>query len=104
MIKPVSPYITDAVAHIFYYTQHMATVHYEDGKLHVHKEVIDEAKKTQSQSESPASKKDNSTADHISTTYKNITGPFFNPFTYFPCSTVLTHDNFSYGDFPPPRI
>ena len=36
--KPVLPALSDAVAHIFWYSEHMATVHYEHGKYHVHYE------------------------------------------------------------------
>lgn len=66
IIKPVSPYFSDAVAHIFYYTQHMATVHYEDGSFHVHKEVMEKSAQSEKQQEVPASKKNNSGTDHLS--------------------------------------
>lgn len=45
MLKPVMPYISDTVAHVFWYSQHMATLHYEDGKYHVHKQSVAEIKK-----------------------------------------------------------
>lgn len=103
IVKPVTPYITDAVAHIFYYSQHMASVHYEDGKFHVHKEVVDNAKKTESQKELPASKKDNSTADHISLQQKerniNLTVT-----TSYPAElTAILLNNYLAGEYPPPR-
>ncbi|HMU71966.1 MAG TPA: hypothetical protein PKD93_04470 [Ferruginibacter sp.] len=68
MLKPVSPYISDTIAHIFYYAQHMATVHYENGKFHVHKEVIDVAKEEAAPKDQTSSKKDNSISDHLATT------------------------------------
>lgn len=46
LVKPVLPYIKDAVAHIFWYTDHLSSVHYENGKYHVHLEALREAKKT----------------------------------------------------------
>ncbi|HNF02514.1 MAG TPA: hypothetical protein PKL81_11080 [Ferruginibacter sp.] len=68
MLKPVSPYISDTIAHIFYFAQHMATVHYENGKFHVHKEVIDVAKEEAAPKDQTSSKKDNSISDHLATT------------------------------------
>ena len=103
MLKPVAPYISDAVAHIFYYSQHMATVHYENGKLHVHKEIIDNAKKDDPAKENPSSKKENSANDHISFHKNdeqqklNIVIVHSNP----PASFLLTND--PHRDYPPPR-
>ena len=34
------PVINDVVAHIFFKMQHMATVHYENGKHHLHVELL----------------------------------------------------------------
>ena len=45
IFKPVMPTIADTMAHIFWYSHHMATVHYENGKYHVHLEYADAAKK-----------------------------------------------------------
>ena len=39
VLKPVSPFIADTVEHILNYTKHMATVHYENGKYHLHTEL-----------------------------------------------------------------
>lgn len=104
MIKPVSPHIADTVAHIFYYTQHMATVHYEDGNFHVHNEMLQEAKNTEKQNEVPASKKDNSTNDHIRTLEKAFTVSS-KTITLYPLpSAAALIDNYLQGDFPPPRI
>ncbi len=52
--KPLLPFITDTIAHIFWYSEHVATVHYENGKYHVHLENIDAAKKSQSEKNTPA--------------------------------------------------
>lgn len=65
LLNPVAPYIADMVAHSFYLNQHIATVHYENGKLHVHKEVKEKAAKEEPAKQSPSSKKNNSANDHI---------------------------------------
>ena len=44
MIKPIMPTIVDVFAHIFNYSEHMATVHFENGKYHVHYDYIEAAK------------------------------------------------------------
>ena len=103
MLKPVSPYISDAVAHIFYYTQHMATVHYENGKYHVHKELVDDTKQSNSEKEAPASKKENSANDHIAIQQKQ-TVPFLpvNISYQFSAASKLIN-NYLAGEYPPPR-
>lgn len=45
VLKPVMPTLADTVAHVFWYSEHMATVHYENGRYHVHLEYADAAKK-----------------------------------------------------------
>lgn len=37
------PILKDVVAHTFFKMQHMATVHYENGKYHVHTEMAEKA-------------------------------------------------------------
>lgn len=44
ILKPLSPIINDIVSHTFDKANHMATVHFENGKYHVHKEIIAETK------------------------------------------------------------
>lgn len=46
LLKPAMPYVTDVLAHSFWYANHMSTVHFENGKYHVHKEVIDTEKES----------------------------------------------------------
>ena len=40
LVKPVLPVISDTIAHIFWYSQHIATVHSEKGKYHLHIAVM----------------------------------------------------------------
>ncbi len=42
LIKPVIPLLNDVIAHTFFKMQHLATVHFENGKYHVHQEVATE--------------------------------------------------------------
>jgi hypothetical protein len=103
MLKPVSPYISDAVEHIFNYTQHMATVHYENGKMHVHKEIVNNAKEDHPAKEMPASKKENSTNDHISLQQKQSIQALAVINSYpIPLAANLLN-NFLVAECPPPR-
>jgi hypothetical protein len=103
MLKPVLPHVSDFVNHIFFYTQHMATVHIENGKMHVHKEIVDNTKKEASQKELPSSKKENSANDHISFHQKETkTVLVLNRIFQIPVSAALQH-NYPQGDYPPPR-
>jgi hypothetical protein len=43
VIKPVLPIANDIIAHTFYKMQHMATVHFENGKYHIHAELARES-------------------------------------------------------------
>lgn len=103
MLKPVLPYVSDFVNHVFFYTQHMATVHIENGKMHVHKEIVDNTKKEASQKELPSSKKENSANDHISFQEKElVTVSILNRIFQIPVSASLQH-NYLPGDYLPPR-
>ena len=39
LVQPVAPLFADALAHVFWNSEHIATVHYENGSYHVHVEV-----------------------------------------------------------------
>lgn len=103
ILKPVSPYITDVFEHIFNYTKHMATIHYENGKYHVHKELIDITKKNIPAKDSAAAKKENSANDHIAFQQKQPAQvlPVIISFQITSASCLL--NNYLPGDYPPPR-
>ncbi|MBL0183060.1 MAG: hypothetical protein IPP96_12495 [Chitinophagaceae bacterium] len=102
MLKPVSPYIADAFAHAFYYTQHMATVHYENGKLHVHKEIVDNAEKDESSKENPSAKKDNTASEHIILQQKDAFHCLQTRSYNLTTSSCLVYQTPG-ADYPPPK-
>ena len=65
MLKPVMPYISDAIAHILFFKDHMATVHAHNGKFHVHLQVSEAAKNDNSDKSANILKKDASDNEHI---------------------------------------
>ncbi len=50
LIKPITPIVNDVVAHTFFKMTHMATVHFENGKYHIHAELQKESQETPSKS------------------------------------------------------
>ena len=104
ILKPALPYVSDFIGHVFFYAQHMATVHIENGKMHIHKEIMDNAKKAASQKELPSSKKENSANDHISLQQKeSIPGSGLKKLFQLPAASTLLY-NYLPGDYPPPRV
>lgn len=72
LLKPVLPAISDKIAHIFWYSEHMATVHYAHGQYHVHMEYTDAAKKGYPEKNNSA-KEDESINIHL---------PFIHDYTF----------------------
>jgi hypothetical protein len=104
MLKPVAPYISDLAAHVFYNSKHMSTVHYENGKLHVHKEIVDNAKKAEPAKETPLSKKDNSANDHISFFKNDVQQEEPACITHIIARSSSLPCKDPSADHPPPRI
>jgi hypothetical protein len=46
VVKPVLPLVGDAIAHTFWKLNHISTTHTENGKDHVHFELLETSKKT----------------------------------------------------------
>lgn len=67
-LKPLVAVLEDVIAHTFYKVQHMATVHYENGKYHLHAELntIAEEENKKSQENVPSSvKADETISVHV---------------------------------------
>ncbi|MBC7627141.1 hypothetical protein [Ferruginibacter sp.] len=106
MLKPVLPYINDVISHTFFYAHHMATVHYENGKYHVHYEIARDIKDQKSdKSTSSNLKKDNLTNEHLVTScLKNnfIVADLATNYLLRP-SPDLLNGNVK-NNYPPPRV
>ena len=105
MFKPVFPYIKNAVNHLVFYKQHMATVHIENGKYHVHVEVTKNAKEDNSNKNTPSSKKENTSTDHVVIINKEVAHIIILTFYRYPlpANDDLLAGNIAYN-YPPPRI
>ncbi|HSZ84725.1 MAG TPA: hypothetical protein VK787_01770 [Puia sp.] len=65
IIRPTVPIIADIIAHTFWYSQHIATVHFENGKYHVHYQSMNEAQKSFPGKNPQNSKTETFIADHL---------------------------------------
>ena len=104
VLKPVLPFITDAVAHIFWYSEHIATVHYEKGKYHVHYESMAAAKKTDSQKSVPVSKTETAFSEHFMNTSRFVfsSQPLL-PAHFSNLSCTLQYTWLA-NSYPPPKV
>ena len=104
MVKPYLPYASDVIAHIFWYSDHIATIHSHNGKFHVHKEIIEAEKSAESGKNAKILKKDNNPVDCIVTKELNIISQkYFNKKYYSPLPAHLICTYLS-SDFPPPKV
>jgi hypothetical protein len=104
MLKPVFPFIADIAAHAFWYSHHMATVHYEHGKYHVHYEIQEAAKNNTPEKNNNATLNEPVSGEHIS---PFVSYAFYVPFTIQQQFTTLSSalvTNSLNSDYPPPKI
>ncbi|MBS1665233.1 MAG: hypothetical protein JST68_29580 [Bacteroidetes bacterium] len=103
LLRPFSPFLADALAHTFWYARHMATVHYEHGKFHVHYEYVDALAKSIPDRPDHTIREIVSVGDHL---LINLHWDFTLPQTHpSPVSkyTLYFPRVFVAGDDPPPR-
>lgn len=81
LLKPLLPFAQDFIAHTFYATEHTATVHFENGKYHVHKEV-----ETAAKNQTKQSKENNSANSNL-----KIDAHYLSDILDLPKSTIRFH-------------
>jgi len=102
VFKPLYPSIADAMAHIFWYSEHMATVHYEHGKYHVHYEYAQAAKNSYPQKDTSLPKSE-SFNEHLmaADAYGFSLSPIIKN-KFFTASSCIPSRCLN-NDFPPPK-
>ena len=103
LLKPLLPYVADACAHAFWYSSHMATVHYVNGKFHVHKEVMEESKKTNNNSPL-AEKKDQQQNDHLPVNPSHLSAFSASAVSIYAQLNTNLLPAYSNTTYPPPKI
>jgi hypothetical protein len=102
MLKPVLPFMTDIVAHTFWYSQHMATVHFENGQYHVHTESIEAAKKDVPANNNMATVTPSPNEHVFAVVTYDFSVPPVIQHRFLHLSTSVTTTVLT-GDFPPPK-
>lgn len=102
LIKPAIPLVKDALAHTFFRTQHMASVHYEKGRYHLHLELKQDAKSNDSNPNALASAYEmlpahTATQELSFTPHTKQLSEIHSPYIYVPTDVMLTRP------FQPPR-
>jgi hypothetical protein len=102
--KPILPSFSDCIAHIFWYAEHMATVHYEHGKYHVHYEQANEAKKGYPEKDANLPKTEVSVSEHMiaAEQYDFTLAAVITPTHYLLTAAYIPHAHL-HTDFPPPK-
>jgi hypothetical protein len=78
ILKPAVPYLSDFIAHTFYYAEHVRTVHFENGKYHVHHELVRQVQKNKEDENGGFLKKISLPDEYLITATALI---FFNPYS-----------------------
>lgn len=105
VFKPVLPFINDFIGHVFFLSKHMATVHVENGKYHVHYETAKDAKEEKSDKNTAPLKKYDSPNDQI-VTVPNLAAVYAALIEnkYFDAGSSATLSGKSGLNYPPPRV
>ena len=102
MIKPILPVIADAMAHSFWKSQHILTVHEVNGKFHVHKELVKASKDDEKRKQHTGNKFENS--DYVHVPYAAISVVVFpatiSIYATYKSNYTSFHVN---SDYPPPK-
>ena len=105
LLKPVMPIVNDVIAHTFYKMQHLATVHFENGKYHVHTELTNDADQQKGDQKETSSGIYETLANHM-----NSSGAFeFNIYSTIRSTTILYKTQHPVAVFienptPPPEV
>lgn len=104
LVKPIFPYVKDSLAHIFWYAKHASTVHFENGKYHMHAEAIKEAQATNTDKTVPHSKTATDLSEHINSEvgYQHTMKSFLLSFHSSYNDSIL--NCFIDKDYLPPRV
>jgi hypothetical protein len=103
MLKPLVPYISDFVAHVFWSYEHISTVHFEHGKYHTHYESLEAAKKENPEKNGGASKSITSVPEHIISEEEYIFRIQPNDTSYLLAALSFTEQAYHHDNFRPPK-
>lgn len=103
LLKPIVPVVNDVIAHTFYKLEHMATVHYENGKYHLHAEIASEVPDNGEPKSSSAASVYEVLANHVYTGTIKLNSELSVSQTIIHSQTQHTLDVFIKSPTPPPK-
>lgn len=105
MFKPALPYLNDVIAHALFLQQHMATVHFENGKYHVHAEINKELKNQSPSKDADLQKKALSQNEYFAAKVTEQSLPVIvkTKKIYFNNTSPLSN-NYLKGNYRPPKV
>ena len=105
LFKPAFPYLNDVIAHALFLQQHMATVHFENGKYHVHAEMNKELKSQSPSKDLDLQKKAFSQNEYFSTepTDQMLPLAIETKKNFFNKASSL-HNNYLQSNYRPPKV
>ncbi len=103
LLRPAIPFVADVMAHAFWYSQHIATVHYENGKYHVHYQCMDESKKSIPGKNSQGIKTENFAGDYMITEHSFEFSISPVPEDLYSHYSFAMPNIFPTNNYPPPR-
>ncbi len=103
LLKPVLPYVTDFIAHAFYKYEHIATVHKENGKTHLHYELQKASEESGTDKTNLPIKAATEVSPHVFTNMLYSFAVVKISQQHFPINTLFSPSIAMAGDFPPPK-
>jgi len=105
-LRPLTAVVQDVLAHTFFKKQHMATIHFENGRYHLHTElgyIADEESGTKEKSPSPLKSNEDLSNQIITELRFSFSNDHVSlPSFYNPHQAVTA--GFTGITFPPPKI
>jgi hypothetical protein len=98
------PAVIDLLAHTFWYSHHMATVHFENGKYHVHYQYAEESKKKFPGNNNHSLKNETSHTDYLVYTHQYNFSLNKISSDLFVMGYYLLQKKIAQKDYPPPKI
>jgi hypothetical protein len=103
ILKPLKPIAGDMLAHCFWEMEHLATIHVEHGKFHVHAEIAQEEKNTSSPKKSTTAQNEVFSDTHIRALVTSIPAPTHKPAHFLPHVETCFDNPLRVISSPPPE-
>ncbi|CAN5529193.1 hypothetical protein BH10BAC3_BH10BAC3_24920 [soil metagenome] len=97
------PAITDLVAHTFWRYQHINTVHFENGKYHLHQELKEAGDKNDSEKATNTAQEAQSSNEHVAVSAFYFFSRILFKQDLIAVNKRFIETSFSTNNYPPPK-